>query len=723
MPACASHRRPAPLVALGVVAAVSLLAGPGAREAAGTPEAPARDQVAAGRDLGGLSGVVDTDASTENLCVLARPVDGRSPAVKTRTFQVPGVVHAVFAIGVLPGDGIPAGTWTLRGLPCDGSATAPATPRFGLRDVRVTGGEVSAGLRLTAARDAAGIAGTVVDGEQEPVAGACITAVGLGEGTTGGATTAAEDGTYQLGGFPSGDYRVVGEGCGTDEAAAGLRGAAVDDKGSARTIAATDAGAEGVTVVMGEGRRVRGRLVDDQGGGVGGVCVAAGDRATVSEDDGRFEMRGVATEVRSLAVNACGEGQGVVAEQVNLPGGTADLGRVEVRRAGTVQGDVRDGDGLPASGVRVSVRRKTGGPDIASAITGTLGSYAITGLPPGRYVVVVNPDGRRGLPTVWATADGVAPEAGSAEPRRVGTDAPVPVSAVLGEPTPTTNVAISATPVDDAAITVAGVRRGDGPVTVPLPAGDNLIEFGDVTGFATPDNVVVEGSSKKGGKAPEVTGTYVGPFVRLTAEVPANASPVEIYGRPVGSGRVVVLVAPDELVEVCAAGRCLPTARAADLQGQVLRPPVSKVPDGPRVRAIALGANATVLDAEVTLDGDVRAVGQVLLPVDAGETTVKFGDVPGYLTPLPHRIDVGADEEIPVVARYLRLAQSTVDTGTEDAPVWIDGVAVGTGTVSIGLQPGTRRVCARLEDGTACKAVEVSGGRGLHLDARDLAGG
>jgi hypothetical protein len=165
-------------------------------------------------------------------------------------------------------------------------------------------------------------------------------------------------------------------------------------------------------------------------------------------------------------------------------------------------------------------------------------------------------------------------------------------------------------------------------------------------------------------------------------------------------------VPPDEDVRVCSGDdSCLPAARAADLVGEVLRPPAVEAGGSPSLRAIPLGSMSTVLDAQVSLDGELRVIGQALLPADAGRHDVQFGDVPGYLTPLPHRLALGATGEVPVVARYLPLAPATIDPGTEDGTVWVDGSPIGSGPVSIGLRPGTRRVCAEVEDEVRCTDV------------------
>jgi hypothetical protein len=667
-------------------------------------------------ELGGVSGIVLAESETENLCVVARSAGGTSPAVKSRTFQVPGVDQAVFSIGSQPGRGIPAGTWQLRAGPCDGSGTNPPTPRFHLDDVRVDGGVVTAGLVLVPDEESASIEGDVVDAARDPVEGACVSAVGMTDGTTAGAATSGAAGRYEISGLPPGDYHVVATGC--SNGSLDLRGAATDEDGKPRSVEATADGAEGVTVTLGEGRRVEGKLVDDQGGALSGSCVQAGDRRTVTGDSGAFDLRGVADDVASITVSTCGDGQGVVDEQIGISGDdrTVDLGDVEVERGGTVEGTVVDGDGLAVPGLLVTARRKVDGPDVVTAVTDGAGGYRMTGIRPGTYVLIINPDGSRGLPTAWSTADDIAGAAESAEGRAVDSDAPVRFSAALGDATSGSDVVISVTPVEDASITVDGIRRADRAVTVPLSPGEHLVEFGDVTGWTTPGNQAINVSDDGTGEKQEVTGTYAGPLVRLTAEVPETALPVTVNGRPAGSGRVTVAVPPDEDVRVCSGDdSCLPAARAADLVGEVLRPPAVEAGGSPSLRAIPLGSMSTVLDAQVSLDGELRVIGQALLPADAGRHDVQFGDVPGYLTPLPHRLALGATGEVPVVARYLPLAPATIDPGTEDGTVWVDGSPIGSGPVSIGLRPGTRRVCAEVEDEVRCTDVEAHSDRSVEL--------
>lgn len=698
-------------VRVGVAGVVALVAWvPLATEQRPAGAAPTQSDdestVVAVDNIGGLIGSVEAPADTQNLCVLATSVDGVSPAVRTATFGAPGVENAQFSIGTFAGRGLPEGAWNLRGLPCDGGTTTPPTPRFELDDVRVEGGLVTAGLQLTPTKAKASIEGNVVDADRKPVAGACITAVGDGPNKAGSAPTGPQ-GEYQLTGLAVGTYQMLAESCADDNRA--LRGTAVDGDGQPRAVEVTADGAEGVTLAMKPGRVVSGQLVDEQGGALSGVCLAAGDRSTRTDDGGEFELEGIAAEVGSVSVSTCGDGRGVIADRLTLPDGDdpVELDGQVITRAGVVEGTVTDGAGLPTPGVVVVARTEVDGPNLVSTVTTTAGDYRMVGVPAGEYVIVVNPNEVAGSPTAWSGNDGLVDKPDGATPLMVGIDSPIRVSGSLGEAPTTVDLEVSVSPDDDelagAFITVDGVRRGDGASTVSLTPGNHLVQFADVAGWPTPDNQAVEISAEND-DAKKLPADYGDRLVNLVGEVPLDSVPLTVNDLPIGTGEVSLTVPENLMVEVCAAS-CLPEERASDLEGRTLQPPSKKAPKGPGINVLAIGDETSLLPAEIEVDGDLRSLGRVTLPVDAGRHDIVFGDVPGYLTPLPHRLDLDANVTVPVVANYRRLAPVSIDSGSDDGPIWVDGDSVGAGKVSIGLYPGTRIVCASPDDEMRCVPI------------------
>lgn len=713
--------RPGAAVAVATalaVAVVPMVIGPRLAGAAAAQSDQRPASTADVDDVGGLSGMIEAPADTENLCVVATSADGVSPAVRTATFAVAGVEGAQFSIGAFAGRGLPEGEWNLRGLPCDGGTTAPPTPRFALDGVRVEGGEVTAGLSLAPTKAASSIKGTVVDGDQKPVAGACVTASGEGGGA--GAAPTGERGEYQLTGLALGTYQVLAVGCADDETAA-LRGSAVDDDGAARSVKLTADGAEGVTVAMRPGRKVGGRLIDEQGGALSGVCLVAGDRNARTDAGGEFELVGVAADVDSLAVSTCGDGRGVIADRLKLPDGRdpVKLDDQVITRAGVVEGTVTNGAGLPMSGVVVAARTETKGPDLTSTVTSATGEYRLVGVPPGDYVMVINPDAADDLPTAWSGEKGLVGSADSAGRLSVDIDAPTRLSGSLGKAPKTSDLAVSTTPDKGAFITIDGIRRADGAATVALEPGNHVVSYGDVGGWITPGNDAVKITGGDGDRD-KVVGKYTGPLVNILGEVPRDSVPLSINGREIGTGKVSLAVPEDQVVQVCA-DACLPNARAGDVAGRVLRPPPAKAPDGPGVDILAIGANG-LLTTVIELDGEPRSFGRVTLPATAGQHEIVFGDSPGYLTPLPHRVDLDANVTVPVVANYESLAPFSIDAGSDDGSIWVDGVSVGAGRISIGLRPGTRVVCAAPDDKARCTPVVASAGEPQQLGADRFGG-
>lgn len=237
----------------------------------------------------------------------------------------------------------------------------------------------------------AAVAGTVVDGEGTPVAGAEVAVDERGVFRIGGKPTPAEAISGEDGRFEIPDRRA-GERLNL----------------AARKIGFGVASASGVEVpplapvrlVLPALGRIAGRVLDEQGrpaeAMVGGqVRQAAGVRSFMSsippaatDDDGRFELTGV--EAGEIALQAVGADGGLATrEGLELPAGGV-LEGVELRfePGGSIAGRVVDADGRPLRDALIDLEgtagRSRGG---LIAMSDGDGQFRLSGVPPGRQTV------------------------------------------------------------------------------------------------------------------------------------------------------------------------------------------------------------------------------------------------------------------------------------------------------------------------------------------------
>ncbi len=187
--------------------------------------------------------------------------------------------------------------------------------------------------------DSGAIAGTVGGFDGQRVAGACVTAVGVGRSIT---TTAAPDGAFQLAGLPAGSYALEYRDC----AAAGRYLTTWSGGVSWQSAAAR------VQVVAGQVRRVPAMTLRP----VNPVAAIAAEQAS-------FQRR-LAANNRVLSATAAA-------------------------KAGEISGTV-NGKGKPLSGICVQASEVSNG-QFFDAKTSRNGAYTIRNVTPGRYNVVFAP--------------------------------------------------------------------------------------------------------------------------------------------------------------------------------------------------------------------------------------------------------------------------------------------------------------------------------------------
>jgi hypothetical protein len=277
-------------------------------------------------------------------------------------------------------------------------------------------------VRLTIRlQEGATVRGRVVTSGGEPVGEANVFATDLD-----GSATSAADGTFEFKGLPTGPVELYG----------------FTPTGAPVAEVKVTAPAREVVLTVKQGRRVKGRAVDERGAPLAGVHV---DDQFVTATDGRFAVE--LQEEAELEL-ACDGYQLVVLEKP-----AADLGDVVLRRTPTIEGTVVDAEGRPVSGAtlraglvdstatdaagRFSLPVPAAGPVEVFASRGPLfGRASVTSGTPARIVLgagtkvngrVLGPEGGRLTTVDVASLGGVFP------PDEVETDAQGRFTLVLPE--------------------------------------------------------------------------------------------------------------------------------------------------------------------------------------------------------------------------------------------------------------------------------------------------
>jgi hypothetical protein len=280
------------------------------------------------------------------------------------------------------------------GLPQGAAGYPPADPSLGTQPVEQAPGSVS---------------GVVVQ-EGQPVGGASVT-----ETSTGVTTTTAPDGSYTLAPLPPGLLGVLSVKRQSQLVASGqvqvlaARASLADFQLQKGGVASTRLGVLGSSVmprvVPPNAGTLMGRVSDARGNPVARALVAVPSVGMVRTNSrGEFLMSGVAAGV--YTVNVRDTSQGVATTSVQIAAGRtptvsnvrlqASPGRavpegparllVTDRTGALVHGRVRDQKDRNLPGVRVSLLRGEG---TLSVLTDAGGSFALQGVSPGEYRVVV----------------------------------------------------------------------------------------------------------------------------------------------------------------------------------------------------------------------------------------------------------------------------------------------------------------------------------------------
>lgn len=265
-------------------------------------------------------------------------------------------------------------------------------------------------LMLSPLALAARLAGSVVDTLGEPVARTTVVAydVRLNYATTRTAT----DGTWTLDGLPEGDYRLRAMPPDDDPRADGFFPDQWDFCASPTVSARDDAPIDGIGIVLNEGARITGRVVDLDGFPVVGATVlAAGDsvrtqyasRTTLTDAEGRFTIVGLDADDAGAPYLLAVDADGFPRQYLGPAYRSSDAERVEVAADAAVDiGTWALLDGVRLSGVVTSADGPVASGVVYAYATSQVvdteildGVWSVRGLPPGDVLF-------------WAESDGLA---------------------------------------------------------------------------------------------------------------------------------------------------------------------------------------------------------------------------------------------------------------------------------------------------------------------------
>jgi hypothetical protein len=223
------------------------------------------------------------------------------------------------------------------------------------------------------------IAGVVVDGAGVPRHGVEVAAMPVGtEDPYGPIGRTDQDGKFEIRGLQPGHFRLAIP----QWYASGLLLTGGDD---------VAAGASELRLTATDGAKIRGVVVDENGGPLAGVDVEAdaaraglrGGTWSRSRADGGFDLAGLVPDgVYDVSARQRGR---VPAAQRGVAAGAAEL-RLVLERGLEVQGRLLDADGKPLVGINLRFVHAASGLH-AAARTEADGAFTASGLVPGNYAV------------------------------------------------------------------------------------------------------------------------------------------------------------------------------------------------------------------------------------------------------------------------------------------------------------------------------------------------
>jgi 5-hydroxyisourate hydrolase-like protein (transthyretin family) len=307
--------------------------------------------------------------------VTVQELDGReAPAALAQVLRAEAGADGRFRVA-----GVPAGSHAL-GVRAPGLAAQRVIFDLGPTTLEVDLGDVALEVGLT-------ISGRVRDRAGLPVSGARIdmfprspTAISF----RGDPVECAADGRFVAAGLSPGIHSLT-----------------ASASGYGRVTKELEAGATGVELVLPPAAAIVGQVVDERGRAVEAFDVEAEPakqglgstwgHARGDQGDGRFRVQDMNEGTYVLSVTAPEFAATTVSDVKVVGGSETDVGRIRLRRGGSVRGIVTDAEGLGIPGATVTVTG-TGEPWMRSrhpeAVSGPGGSFDVSGIAPGAAIVV-----------------------------------------------------------------------------------------------------------------------------------------------------------------------------------------------------------------------------------------------------------------------------------------------------------------------------------------------
>jgi len=235
-------------------------------------------------------------------------------------------------------------------------------------------------------------------------------------------------------------------------------------------------------------------------------------------------------------------------------------------------------------------------------------------------------------------------------------------------------------------IFVNGKKVGTGNVTMEAPAGTYNITFGDVMGYTTPDpqTIIKEDDLQ----AVYATGTYIETSVVL-GKLIVHTTPVSgviyIDGENMGSTAVDVEVYPG--THAISFGEVSGYTKPNDItvtvnEGETLNVTGTYTEIINPTEPGRLVVSTTPVFGEIFVNSQSVGIGSINIEIDAGNYTVAFGTVPGYLKPESRSVTITPGTETTVIGTYTEIVEPP--PGEEGMSLWPFAI-IGAGLIGMML--------------------------------------
>ena len=301
--------------------------------------------------------------------------------------------------------GVPNGSYLVRFSGCNAGAFATewfdnAPTEAEASPVVVSGGVGRTDIDASLAPGATIKGRVVADATGDPLEGACVSANTSDYQGYGYARTDA-NGNYALNGnLVPGDYTVVFAPCD----AGNYQAEAYDDRSlySQNFDLVTLAEGQqrgGIDASLAPGGSITGRVTDENGSPLEGVCVNSDSHGTQTDADGNYTLTQLASGPTSMYFYPCAQPDYAAefyddellysqADRIEITAGSEVAGiDAQLALGGTISGSVRDESGNPIPYACITTRDQQTADYIRSGNADNTGSYVIRGVPAGSWAV------------------------------------------------------------------------------------------------------------------------------------------------------------------------------------------------------------------------------------------------------------------------------------------------------------------------------------------------